>query len=102
MTFEIDYPGLKGFHEDTEKLLFSVRQGHSKIFNERAIKNHCVDKQRLREAIDRIYMTNKKFAGVLTKAIQKAMDIDDEFMIEFNATGAVYIDKKRLLKELGL
>jgi len=53
MSFEEEFPSLKGFHEDPKNLLFSARQGYSKVFHERAITNYCVDKQRLQKAIEK-------------------------------------------------
>lgn len=51
--FKEEFPSLrKEFASDPRNLLFSERNGLTLLFNETTIKQHCLDKQRVQEAIE--------------------------------------------------
>jgi len=69
MTFEDDFPILSQFPTDHKKPGFSVREGFTKLYGERAIQNHCLDRQRVRDAIDRLVVRKRDHKIAMTDAM---------------------------------
>lgn len=51
MTFEDEFPNLAG----KEMLKLRVINGHQLFFDERQIEEYCIEKQKVREAIEKIF-----------------------------------------------
>jgi len=56
--FEEDYPSLKGLESNPNDLLFSERNGYTKLYNERAIRNTCIDKVKVYTVVSKLYNTD--------------------------------------------
>lgn len=61
VTFEEQFPSLtKKISSNPNKLLFSEREQITLLFNEKAIMNYCLDKQKVKKAIDSIEMNHER------------------------------------------
>lgn len=69
MNFEKDFPSLKGMESHTDALLFSERNNLTFLFNERAITNHCLDKQKVKEVINKYYNKIYTSADIVIESI---------------------------------